>query len=462
MKPPWTPHSAVLISAAGSAPGAAVILPPVRLLVAQAQAPLQGELTIPPSKYHAHRALMLAALAPGESMIEARTSARHVTFTVQALRALGAKIEAAGSGWRVAGGGFSPTADEVSVGSSGTTLYFLLGLAALGDRPVKIVGQRYFRRRPIGPLLRALKRMGVRLEYEGQHLPVTVYPGRPRGGRIRIDGTLSQWISGLLMLAPYALEPTTIEVRGELNERPYLELTIEMMREFGLEVTAREDWREFHVAPDQRPKPTDVVLPPDIGSAMFGLAACTLHPSKVTFHSPTVIEGHPEASVLDSLMAAGVPFRIAADKRSISMDHDGTPPEGGPLDCRDIPDMVPILSVLASRARGRSALGHVAHVRLKESDRVASMLQLRRMGARIEFDGNDMTFEGVGRLRGATLSSFNDHRVLMSLAVAGSIATGVTELSYPHAYRISYPEFLDHMNALGVPAGVSGRVPSVG
>ena len=153
--------------------------------------------------------------------------------------------------------------------------------------------------------------------------------------------------------------------------------------------------------------------------------------------------------MLDSLMAAGVPFRFAEDMRSISMDHDGTPPEGGPLDCRDIPDMVPILSVLASRASGKSALGHVAHVRLKESDRVASMLQLRKMGAKVEFDGNDMTFEGVQRLHGAKLSSFNDHRVLMALTVAGSIATGVTELSYPHAYRISYPEFLDHMNALG-------------
>jgi 3-phosphoshikimate 1-carboxyvinyltransferase len=436
----------------------------VRLLVARAQAPLVGELTIPPSKYHAHRALMLAALADGQSTIAQRTSARHVSFTVQALRALGAGLESAGQGWRVTGGAgaFSPQTDEVSVGSSGTTLYFLLGLAALGDRPVRFVGQRYFRRRPIGPLLRALKRMGVRLEYEGQHLPVTVHPGRPYGGRIRIDGTLSQWISGLLMLAPFAREPTTIEVRGELNERPYLELTLDMMRQFGLEVNVREDWREFYVAPDQRPRATDITLPPDIGSAVFGLAAATLHPSKVTFRSPTVIAGHPEASVLDNLIAAGVPFRFSEDMRSVSMDHDGTPPEGGPLDCRDIPDMVPILSVLAARARGRSALGHVAHVRLKESDRVASMLQLRRMGARIEFDGNDMTFEGVEQLQGASLSSFNDHRVLMALTVAGSTATGVTELSYPHAYRISYPEFLDHMNALGIPAAVSGGVPTVG
>jgi cyclohexanecarboxylate-CoA ligase len=296
----------------------------VRLLVAKAQAPLVGELAIPPSKYHAHRALMLAALAPGQSTIVERTAARHVAFTVGALRALGTQVENAGTGWRVTGGGFSPVGDEVSVGSSGTTLYFLLGLAALGDRPVTFVGQRYFRRRPIGPLLRALKRMGVRLEYDGQHLPVTVYPGLPRGGRIRIDGTLSQWISGLLMLAPYALEPTIIEIRGELNERPYLELTIDMMRQFGLEVTAREDWREFYVAPGQRPTPTDVVLPPDLGSAVFGLAACTLNPSKVTFHSSTPIAGHPEASVFDSLMAAGVPFRFAEDMRSVSMDHDGT------------------------------------------------------------------------------------------------------------------------------------------
>jgi cyclohexanecarboxylate-CoA ligase len=444
--------------------GGVVILAPVRLLVAKAQAPLVGELPIPPSKYHAHRALMLAALADGETFITQRTAARHVTFTVQALRSLGARIESHADGWRVTGGAgrFAPQSDEVSVGSSGTTLYFLLGLAALGDRPVRFTGQRYFRRRPIGPLLRALKRMGVRLDYEGQHLPVTVYPGRPTGGRIRIDGTLSQWISGLLMLAPYSTDPTTIEVRGELNERPYLELTIAMMRQFGLEVSAREDWREFYVPPDQRPAAAEVTLPADLGSAMFGLAACTLHPSRVTFRSPTSIAGHPEAAVLDNLMAAGVPFRIAPDQHSISMDHDGTPPEGGPLDCRDIPDMVPILSVLASRARGRSALGHVAHVRLKESDRVASMLQLRKMGARIEFDGNDMTFEGIQRLRGAALSSFNDHRVLMALAVAGSIATGVTELSYPHAYRISYPEFLDHMNLLGIPAAVSGAVPTVG
>ena len=432
----------------------------MRLLVARPPAPLEGEIAIPPSKYHAHRALMLAALAPGESTIAERTSARHVGFTVQALRALGVEIHRSGPGWKVKGGGFSPRSTEVSAGSSGTTLYFLLGLSCLGDRPVTFVGQRYFRRRPIGPLLRALKRMGVSLDYENQRLPVTVYPGPPQGGRVRIDGTLSQWISGALLLAPFALEETTIEIRGELNERPYLELTLEMMRDFGLEVAVREDWREFHIPPRQRPRPTDVILPPDIGSVVFGLAACALHPARVRFTSNVPFDGHPEGSVLESLQAAGVPMRFATDMRSISIDSDGVPPEGGRLDCRDIPDMVPILSTLASRARGRSVLGHVAHVRLKESDRVESMLQLRRMGAQVEFDGNDLVFEGVEQLHGASLSSFNDHRVLMALTVAGSTATDVTELSFPHAYRISYPEFLDHMNALGIPAGITPRVPA--
>jgi cyclohexanecarboxylate-CoA ligase len=435
----------------------------MRLLVAGAQTPLEGEIIIPPSKYHAHRALMLAALAPGTSTIADRTDARHVSFTVQALRGLGADITASGRHWKVNGAaGFAPRQDEVSVGSSGTTLYFLLGLAALGDRPVTIVGQRYFRRRPIGPLLRALQRLGVELEYEGQTLPVKVFPGRPRGGHVRIDGTLSQWISGLLMIAPFATEEETrIEVVGELNERPYLELTIEMMRDFGLEVTVGEDWRHFTVAPNQTPKPREnYLLPPDIGSAAFGLAACALHPSKVVFRSHVPIHGHPEASVLTELQGVGVPMQFAADGLSISIDHDGTPPIAGRLDCRDIPDMVPILSTLASRARGHTVLSHVSHVRLKESDRVTSMLQLRKMGARVEFDGNDMEFDGVDRLHGAELSSYNDHRVLMALAIAGSTASGVTELSYPHAYRISYPEFADHMNTLGIPIAVTSEVPS--
>jgi cyclohexanecarboxylate-CoA ligase len=434
----------------------------VRLLVAGAQQPLEGTVEIPPSKYHAHRALMLAALSQGTSKISKRTDARHVQFTLGALRDLGVQIKTNQDHWLVSGGRFSPPGDTVNVGSSGTTLYFLIGLACLGDRPVTFVGQRYFKRRPIGPLLRALERLGVRLEYENQSLPVTVYPGRPRGGSIHIDGTLSQWISGLLMLAPFAKDTTTIQIEGELNEKPYLELTLEMMAQWGLKVNVSEDWRRFEIEPNQVPVQTDILLPPDIGSVAFGLGAAALHPSKLTFVSATPIHGHPEARVLEELQGVGVPIRIPADGMSITIDHDGTPPIAGRLDCREIPDMVPILSTLASRARGRTVLSHVSHVRLKESDRVVSMLQLNKMGARVEFDGNDMEFHGVDRLHGAALSSYNDHRVLMALAIAGSTTqSGITELSYPHAYKISYPEFIDQMTAIGIPMGVTAGAEQI-
>ncbi len=435
----------------------------MRLLVAGAQQPLAGTVEIPPSKYHAHRALMLAALSEGTSKISKRTDARHVQFTIQALRDLGVQITTKPDHWLVtgrAGGAFTPPGDMVDVGSSGTTYYFLMGLACLGDRPVTFTGQRYFKRRPIGPMLRALERLGVKLEYENQALPVTVYPGRPRGGSIHIDGTLSQWVSGLLMLAPFAENRTTIQIEGELNERPYLELTIAMMAQWGLKVDVREDWREFSIAPNQTPTQTDIQLPPDIGSVAFGLTAAALHPGKLTFVSPTPIHGHPEARVLEELQGVGVPIAIAQDGLSVSIDHDGTPPLAGRLDMREIPDMVPILSTLASRARGRTVLSHVSHVRLKESDRVVSMLQLNKMGARVEFDGNDMEFHGVTELHGAALSSYNDHRVLMALAIAGSTtSSGITEISFPHAYKISYPEFIDHMTSIGIPMAV--QAPTV-
>ncbi|MBO0768948.1 MAG: hypothetical protein J2O48_09725, partial [Solirubrobacterales bacterium] len=220
------------------------------------------------------------------------------------------------------------------------------------------------------------------------------------------------------------------------------------------------DWRHFEIEPDQTPIATDFTLPPDIGSVAFGLAAAALHPSNVTFLSPTPVQGHPEIRVLEELRGVGVPIHIPDDGLSISIEHDGTPPVAGRLDCREIPDMVPVLSTLASRARGRTVLSHVSHVRLKESDRVQSMLQLRKMGAEVEFDGNDLEFHGVERLHGAELSSYNDHRVLMALAVAGStVSQGMTELSYPHAYKISYPEFVSHMRELGVPLAVSNGVP---
>jgi 3-phosphoshikimate 1-carboxyvinyltransferase len=427
----------------------------VHLYVRETSGRLQGEISVPASKYHAHRALMLASLAEGESRIKGGVAAKHVQSTIEVLTGLGTQIESTPDGFLVRGGlPYRPLRDTVSVGSSGTTLYFMIGLASLADAPVTLTGQKYFQRRPVGPLLEALGDVGVELESANATPPITVQPRRPRGGRVSIAGTLSQWISGLIMVAPFASGPTTIEVEGTLNEQPYVELTVNMMRDFGLEVGVSDDWRRFEIEPNQTARPAEVTLPPDIGSLAFGLAATSIHPSDVFFHGVSEIDGakvdHPEAHFLDVVTEMGLPMELDREAGGVRVRHDGVRLRGVDIDCRPMPDMLPVLSTMGQFAEGETRFSNVAHVRLKESDRVVSMLQLNRMGGDVEEQGDELVVRGIdGALTGSPLSSFNDHRVHMALTVAASRARGESSLTYPNAYRISYPSFLDDMTAIG-------------
>ena len=270
-----------------------VILRPVRLLVAKAKAPLVGELTIPPSKNHAHRALMLAALADGESFVTQRTSARHVGFTVQAL-ARSEPGSSPGDGWRVTGGAApsprtptrcrsaAPAPPCISCSAwprSATGRFASSGSAtSAGARSARSC---------------ARSSDGIRLEYKGQHLPVTATRPAHRG-RIRIDGTLSQWISGLLMVARDSTEPTTIEVRGEHRAA---EPRADARDDAPVRPRGQRTRGLARVLHPVRPAATatDATLPADLGSAMFGLAACTPAPLQGHLRSPTTIAGHPEA-----------------------------------------------------------------------------------------------------------------------------------------------------------------------
>ncbi|WP_433122284.1 3-phosphoshikimate 1-carboxyvinyltransferase [Arthrobacter koreensis] len=434
------------------------------LSVLGTQQRIHGHAQVPNSKYHAHRALILASLAPGISRITGLTDARHVHYTVAMLRQLGTRIDIDGGTYVVHGGPYRPVRNEVSAGSSGTTLYFMVGLAALGTRDVTVTGQKYFQRRPIGPLLSALSQMGLDVGSPTGCPPIRVRAGRPAGGEVHIAGTLSQWISGLLLLAPFAEHPTSVVVDGPLNERTYLELTVRMMRSFGLQVNVREDWHRFEIPPAQEAVPADLRMPEDIGSAAFGLAAAALHPSDLLLRGLRSVTArgadHPEAHFLDVAAEMGLPMEYDAGLDGVRIRHDGLRLRPADIDCRLVPDMLPVLSAMAACADGESIFRNVGHVRLKESDRVAAMAQLNSMGTGIRATGNDLVVRGTDTLTAADLSSFNDHRVLMSLAVAASGAVGRSTLSYPNAYRISYPEFLDAMNSFGLAMHVQdGPVP---
>ncbi|MEK6310818.1 MAG: 3-phosphoshikimate 1-carboxyvinyltransferase, partial [Curtobacterium sp.] len=441
----------------------------MQLVVRGSSAPLVGEIDVPVSKYHAHRALVLASLAKGTSIVSGISSTRQVEWTVGTLRALGVDVKRRGDEYHVTGlGGRYEATDVVdhgsrgadgilNMGSSGTTLYFMTGLASLADRPMTLVGMKYFQRRPIGALLTSLTQMGIDLEATNDCPPVTVQPRRPRGGDVSIAGTLSQWISGLLLVAPFAEQETRIHITGgRLNEQPYVELTVRMMREFGLTVEVSDDWLEYRVPAGQQATPHDYVIPPDIGSAAFGIAAAGIRESDLLLRGMTTTTtagtDHPESEFLDLATAMGVPMRIDEATGFVRIQHDGSPLRALDIDCRPIPDLLPVLSTMATFAEGTTRLWNVAHIRLKESDRVAAMLQLNRMGGRAEQGADELRVTGVrpGELHGSPMSSFNDHRVLMSLAVAASKAEGASSLTYPRAYRISYPTFLEAMNGVGL------------
>ena len=407
---------------------------------------------------------MLASLAHGTSRIVGLSDARHVRSTIEVLRGLGVGILLEEDGFLVQGGPYRPRRDTVNVGSSGTTLYFMIGLASLADAPVTLTGQKYFQRRPVGPLLNGLSQLGVKLAAESARPPITVQPRRPTGGKAQISGTLSQWISGLLLVAPFASGPTRIEVEGELNERPYVELTVSMMRQFGLEVDVARNWRRFDIEPNQEAKPTTIVLPPDIASAAFGLAASALHPADVVFRGLDETRSdrldHPEAHLLDVLEQMGMPLALDEPAGGVRVRHDGIELRGVEVDCRPMPDMLPVLTTLGAFASGKTTFRNIEHVRLKESDRILSMLQLNEMGGDLAVDGDRLVVKGVRAMRGASLSSYNDHRVHMALSIAASRASGESSLTYPNAYRISYPAFLEDMRSLGIPMRVEPDGPS--
>ncbi|WP_308464986.1 3-phosphoshikimate 1-carboxyvinyltransferase [Rathayibacter soli] len=450
----------------------------MQLIVHGAESRLAGELEIPVSKYHAHRALVLASLAEGTSVVSGVSATRQVEWTISVLRALGTDIRIVGDDYLVTGGRYRATdVDEngthgsnglLNVGSSGTTLYFMTGLASLADRPMTLTGMKYFRRRPISALLGSLQQMGVELTSTDGCPPITVQPVRPRGGDVEIAGTLSQWLSGLLLLAPFARSDTTVHVTGgALNEQPYVDLTVRMMRTFGLVVEHDDDWLTYRIPGNQTATPADYRLPPDIGAAAFGVAATALHPSDVLFRGLSATRAadtdHPESEFLDLAARMGVPMRLDDATGFVRVQHDGIRLNSLDIDCAPIPDLLPVLSAMASVADGTSRLRNIGHIRLKESDRVSAMLQLNRMGASAQQSDSELRITGVEALRAAALSSFNDHRVLMALAVAATRAGGSSSLTYPHAYRISYPEFLDAMNGIGLEIDVSSaRQPDTG
>ncbi len=412
---------------------------------------LGGAVRAPPSKAYTHRTLIASSLSEGSSQIREPLICDDTLATIDACRLLGADIEHCEEYINVHGALKPATPEDVIYcRDSGSTIRFITPVTALADGISILTGGESLRRRPMMPLLEALRGLGVRCysaRFDG-YPPIVVFGGGIRGGETWIRGDVSsQFISGLLFATPKAEENTTIKLTTELESKPYVAMTMDTLRRHGVEVEAEEGYRTIRVPSGQCYKPADHTIEGDYSSAAFILAAAAVTNSRVRVENLKVDTLQGDRLILNILKVMGVEVKVGSDYVEVLGVHGGL--RGIEIDLRDNPDLIPVCVALASHASGRTLIKGVRRLRIKESDRVSSILEeFGRMGVNVSAGRDEIEVQG-GIVHGAELNSHNDHRIAMACAITALKATGRSVIHGIECIRKSYPRFIEDLKSLG-------------
>jgi 3-phosphoshikimate 1-carboxyvinyltransferase len=409
------------------------------------QSRLRGDVTIPGSKSHTIRAVAIAALAPGTSRIEAPLDSGDARSAVRAFSALGAKIDCTPEAWTVTGGEFRAPEDVVDVGNSGTTVNIAMGSAALiRDGLTVFTGDHQIRRRPSGVLLTALNDLGARAESTRSNgCPPIVIRGRLKGGTTTIECKSSQYLTSLLINCPLGDGDTLIKV-PVLEEKPYVEMTLDWLTRQGIRLD-RTGLSEFRIPGKQSYKPFTRRIPADFSSATFFLCAGALGDNDVLVRGLDLDDPQGDKAVIDYLRQMGA--RVDIEPAGIRVRPGNL--KGCDLDLNATPDALPMMAVVACFAAGKTTLGNVAHARIKETDRIATMrIELTKLGAKVTERPDGLVIEG-GKLTGTVVDGHHDHRIAMALAVAGCSLPGTMAVRTAESATITFPTFPDCLRQLG-------------
>ncbi len=404
-----------------------------------------GTLEPPSSKSMTHRALICSALAKGESVIRSPLISDDTLATRWILELLGAEVSGSDEEWKVRGGALKEPYAELDCGESGTTIRFMTAVCSLVDGVCKLTGGRSLSRRPMEPLVDGLRQLGVKIDSKGGLPPITVKGrGRIRGGEAAIRGDISsQFVSALLLVAPRADRKTVIKITTQLESKPYISMTMDTQRLYGVEVEASEDMMEYKIA-RQSYSPAELTVEGDWSSAAFLLAAGALA-GGVTLGNLNLESEQADTAILDILKSMGA----IVECRDSSINVKEATLRGVSMDISDCPDLFPVITSLCATASGTSTLTGIRRRQFKESDRIASMAEgLKRMGVKTTLDGDTFTIEG-GMPKGATISPHQDHRIAMAFTVLGRVADGETGIMDAECVSKSYPGFWDDMESIG-------------
>lgn len=408
---------------------------------------LNAEVECPKSKGFTNRALVIAALANGTSELLNALISEDTLHMINGLRSFGAKITISGSTLSVAGVAGKPKTPQgpVYAGDSGTTARFLTAVAALDGKAV-IDGDARMRKRPMKDLVDALKSMGCSIKTSQGFLPLNINGGVLNGGKIVISGkTSSQFLTAILMVAPYSSRNTTIGISDELTSKPFADMTMLVMQAFGAEVL-HVNHRIFKVKSGKGYAARRYQIEGDAANAsyFFAAAAITSGKVRVTAINPSSLQG--EIGFVELLQKMG----CTVTKGSDWIEVTGGKLNGLQVDMNSMPDVVQTMAVVAAFARTPTTITNVANLRLKETDRIAALVtELKKIGAEAEelSDGLKITPK---ELRAASISTYNDHRMAMSFAVAGLAIPGL-KIENPDCVSKTFPEFFSELGKMSKP-----------
>jgi len=404
-----------------------------------------GMINIPPSKSHTIRAVAFAALARGESLIQAPLSSADTLSALEAAAALGCRINKNGK-WAVKGfKGFSrPVKKKINIGNSGTTLRIFTALAGLSDQKISFDGDASIRQRSMAPLLASLQDLGAKVQSERSTCPFTIQ-GPLQGGSTVIDGISSQYVTALLMVAPFLSQDSAIKVTN-LHEIPYIEITLNWLKKLGIKINYHaHDYSHFHIPGRQQLEAFNCRVAADFSSSLFALAAAVLCGSKVVLKGLDFKDSQGDKQVFDMLRDMGADIDISAEQVVVNRSAL----QGRELDLNNVPDALPVLAVIASQAVGETRLVNVEQARYKECDRItATACELRKMGITVTEKRDGLVIQH-SPLQGAEINGYHDHRMVMAFTVAGLAAAGQTVVNNAEAVAVTYPGFIADMQQIG-------------
>jgi 3-phosphoshikimate 1-carboxyvinyltransferase len=413
---------------------------------------LKGEVCAPPSKAYTQRMLIAAALSLGTSKISAPLISDDTEATLRAVKALGARVNVKEGCWTVEGATPLKGAEEpVDCGESGATLRFMIPVAALAAEPSVFILGGSLEQRPIEPLLQSLRQLGAeaRIQRRGDKMSVQVQGGGIAGGKASMRGDVSsQFVSGLMFACPKARADTDITLTTPLESKGYVQMTRDVLSEHHVKVSISEDFRRVCIPSNQEYKPCDHRVPSDFSSAAFLLAAAAITHSELRVKNLDYETTQGDKAIVGILKQMGSNVNVRSGQ--IEVAGNGGLLDAVDVDARDVPDLVPVCTVLACYAKGTSTIHGAQRLRYKESDRLLSLyVELKKMGAEIAMDESSLTVKGPCTLRGSTIDPHNDHRIAMACAVAALGASGETTIQNSECIRKSYPRFFDDLRVLG-------------